>query len=108
MPVSRVAGFFQHEGRHLYGSLYLPEVTEPVQVGLVLCPPFADEAVHAHRVLVDFAVRLAGKGMPALLFDYAGTGDSEGRFEDGRRVEPGAQGVGGVPVPRLSRSVSLA
>jgi exosortase A-associated hydrolase 2 len=83
MPVSRVAGFFQHEGRHLYGSLYLPEVTEPVHVGFVLCPPFADEAVHAHRVLVDFAVRLAGEGMPALLFDYAGTGDSEGRFEDG-------------------------
>jgi alpha/beta superfamily hydrolase len=83
MPVSRVPCFFQHEGRHLYGGLYLPVATRTAPVGLVLCPPFADEAVHAHRVLVDFADQLADVGIPALLFDYAGTGDSEGEFEDG-------------------------
>ena len=82
MSGSRVSCFFEHEGRHLYGRLYLPPASRPGSVGLVLCPPFADEAIHAHRVLVEFAERLADQGIPALLFDYAGTGDSEGQFED--------------------------
>ena len=82
MSGSRVSCFFEHEGRHLYGRLYLPPTSRTGPVGLVLCPPFADEAIHAHRVLVEFAERLADQGIPALLFDYAGTGDSEGQFED--------------------------
>jgi alpha/beta superfamily hydrolase len=81
VSVSRTPCFFPHEGRHLYGALYLPDTSGTAPVGLVLCPPFADEAVHAHRVLVDFAGRLADAGIPALVFDYAGTGDSEGEFE---------------------------
>src|SRR5262249_12485802 len=83
MAVRRESIFFLHEGYHLYGAMYLPPAVAARLPGVLICPPFADEAVHAHRVLVEWATCLADSGIPAFLFDYTGTGDSEGDFEDG-------------------------
>src|SRR5207245_1595647 len=47
-------------------------------LGLVLCNPFGYEAICAHRTLRHFAEAAADAGIPALRFDYDGTGDSVG------------------------------
>src|SRR5262249_51848481 len=83
MAVRRESIFFLHEGYHLYGAMYLPSAIATRPPGVLICPPFADEAVHAHRVLVEWATCLADAGIPAFLLDYTGTGASEGDFEDG-------------------------
>lgn len=67
--------------RRLYAVLFRPE-SPRASAGIVVCPPFADEALHAHRTLVEFCRLLAATGVPALYFDYLGTGDSEGAFEE--------------------------
>jgi alpha/beta superfamily hydrolase len=79
----RIPVFFDSTGYRVYGALFAPEASGPDPRGIVLCPPFADEAVHAHRTLVAISRRLADAGLVAFLIDYAGTGDSEGSFEDG-------------------------
>ena len=79
----RIPVFFASGGYRAYGSIFTPDAAGPERRGMVLCPPFADEAVHAHRVLVTLARRLAEAGLIAFLIDYAGTGDSEGSFEAG-------------------------
>jgi len=45
-------------------------------VGVVVCQPFGYEAICAHRGTRAFAEAIAAAGMPALRFDYLGTGDS--------------------------------
>lgn len=45
-------------------------------IAAVLCNPFGYEAICAHRSYRHLAEKLAELGIPALRFDYAGTGDS--------------------------------
>jgi alpha-beta hydrolase superfamily lysophospholipase len=56
-------------------------------LGLVLCNPFGYEAVCAHRSLRHFAEAAAAAGVPALRFDYDGTGDSAGGALDSGRID---------------------
>jgi exosortase A-associated hydrolase 2 len=48
----------------------------------VMADPFAEEKKCAHRVMAEAAEALAEDGLTVLRFDYRGTGDSEGEFED--------------------------
>jgi len=64
----------------LHGTLHLPEAA-PTK-GLVICAPFGEEAKCAYRPLYEMADLAAAKGATALRFDYFGTGNSKGRFED--------------------------
>jgi alpha-beta hydrolase superfamily lysophospholipase len=51
----------------------------------VICPPMGHEYVHSHRSIRHLADRLAQAGIPALRFDYRGTGDSpENDLDPGR------------------------
>jgi exosortase A-associated hydrolase 2 len=83
VAITRVSTFFPAGDRRLYGALYLPDAANARSRGVVVCPPFADEAIHAHGVLAEVSRRLAGAGATTLLFDYTGTGDSEGGFHEG-------------------------
>lgn len=47
-------------------------------VGIVVCGPWAYEALCAHRMLAEFAEQLAANGYPTLRFDYPGAGNSRG------------------------------
>ena len=49
----------------------------------MLCHPWGDEYVHAHRAMRQLAVRLSGAGIHTLRFDFFGTGDSAGETADG-------------------------
>lgn len=70
--------------RRLFGILHSAEgpaaLTQP---GVVLCNPFGQEAIRAHRMMRVLAERLARAGHPVLRFDYFGTGDSMGDDLDG-------------------------
>jgi len=64
----------------LYGALHLPHAASGK--GLVICAPFGEEAKCAYRPLYEMADLAAENGWTALRFDYFGTGNSNGRFEE--------------------------
>lgn len=59
----------------------------PGRHGVVLCNPFGYEAYCAHRGWRRLAEAIAAAGLPALRFDYPGTGDSAGVEEDPQRFD---------------------
>ena len=73
--------FFGAEGRRLYGLIRV--VPNPREVGIVLCHAHAHEYLRCHRAFRELGQRLAWEGFPVLSFDYYGTGDSGGDYEDG-------------------------
>jgi alpha/beta superfamily hydrolase len=44
--------------------------------GVIICNPYAHEAIWMHRGIRRLAEQLAAAGMPTLRFDYRGTGDA--------------------------------
>jgi alpha/beta superfamily hydrolase len=75
--------YFGNERRPLFGWLHPGTATS---VGLVICSPFGDEAVRAHRSTYHLAAAASDAGIPALRFDYDGTGDSAGHDLEPNRV----------------------
>ena len=74
-PVSLVVA-----GTAVRGMTYRPaEAGAPM--AMVLCDPFAEEKKSSQKTLAEMGRALAEAGLPALHFDYRGTGDSAGRFE---------------------------
>lgn len=84
MNISRTPLFFGPEDRSLFGWYHAP--AEAGDLAIVVCPPLGHEGINAHRGVRHLADALARAGMPALRFDYHGTGDSAGRDEDPGRV----------------------
>jgi len=64
----------------LYGVHHAPQAA-PQRDGIVLCCPFGQEYMRAHRACRQLAMLLARKGHHVLRFDYAGTGNSSGDVE---------------------------
>lgn len=69
-------------GRRLF-ALHQAPAAQPRRHGVVLCAPFGQEAIRAHRLMRVLAERLAREGFDALRFDYFGTGDSDGEDAEG-------------------------
>lgn len=65
----------------------------PGTLGVVLCNPYGHEALWAHRGWRRLAEHLAAHGMPALRFDYPGSGDSLGNEEDGEAIQTWLEGI---------------
>lgn len=64
--------------KQLFG-IFHPPAGGPARADcVVVCNPFGQEAILAHRTLRLVAERLAREGFPVLRFDYSGTGDSDG------------------------------
>lgn len=61
----------------MFGWLHGVSGEAPASLGLVICKPFGFEAMSAHLSVRAFAEAAAAVGVPALRFDYGGTGDSE-------------------------------
>lgn len=61
----------------LYGVHHAPQAA-PQRTGIVLCYPFGQEYMRAHRACRQLAMLLAKKGYHVLRFDYSGTGNSSG------------------------------
>lgn len=73
--------FFGSADRTLFGLLRIAQ--QPRGVGVVLCQPHAHEYIRCHRAFHGLGQRLAKQGFYVLVFDYYGTGDSAGDYEDG-------------------------
>jgi alpha-beta hydrolase superfamily lysophospholipase len=85
--------WFGPEERPLFGWVSYPADGQ-VRGGVVVCPPFGDEARAAHRTVRRLAEDLAAAGFAALRFDYDGSGDSAGLLDDPDRVPRWLQSVG--------------
>jgi exosortase A-associated hydrolase 2 len=55
---------------------------ETARQSVVIVPPFAEEMNKTRHLMAALARRIAGVGYDVLLFDFFGTGDSEGDFAD--------------------------
>jgi uncharacterized protein len=69
--------------RELYGVYHPAQARRQPETGLLLCNPFGQEAVRAHRMYRVLAERLARSGFAVLRFDYFATGDSAGQDDEG-------------------------
>ncbi len=85
--------FFGSSDKALFGIYHAPAAQSARNRGVVVCNPFGDEAIKAHRALRELANRLAAERFHVLRFDYFGTGDSAGETEEGR-VEQWIEDIG--------------
>lgn len=69
--------YFQRGDFRLFGWLHFAAADSSSSLGVVICKPFGFEAMSAHLSVRAFAEAAAEVGVPALRFDYGGTGDSE-------------------------------
>lgn len=77
--------WFGTDDRPLLGFFHTPSRSS-ARAGVVICPPFDRDYLHAHYALRLLAEQLAELGMCVLRFDYDGTGDSAGDPHDPDRV----------------------
>ncbi|HUK82459.1 MAG TPA: alpha/beta fold hydrolase [Verrucomicrobiae bacterium] len=72
---------FECKGQQIVGMLHLPEGRGRFPAALLL-HGFTGTKVEAHRMYVKLSRALAEHGIASLRFDYRGSGDSAGNFED--------------------------
>lgn len=74
--------YFGSPQRRLFG-IYAPASASARRTrAVVLCPPWGQEYLRAHRSMRQLALRLSAAGFHVLRFDYFGTGDSAGDMAD--------------------------
>jgi uncharacterized protein len=74
---------FGSSERKLLGLYSPPRAVASGERAVVLCHPWGQEYLRAHRSMRQLASMLAGSGYHAFRFDYYGTGDSFGDSGDG-------------------------
>lgn len=72
--------FFGSAEAPLYGVYHAPQGRQR-HAGVVLCYPFGQEYMRAHRAFRQLALLLSRQGYHVLRFDYRGTGDSSGDLD---------------------------
>lgn len=71
---------FGATGPGLFGILHLPDDAPPPTACLLMVVGGPQTRVGSHRSYTLIARELCRRGIPVLRFDYAGVGDSEGRY----------------------------
>lgn len=76
--------YFGTPGRRLFGihAAARPGASRPAVRAVLLCPPWGQEYLRAHRSMRHLADLLAVAGCDAMRFDYFGTGDSAADLQD--------------------------
>src|SRR5258708_38464394 len=87
--------YFGDSSRPLFG-IHHPAQGPRRRVGVVICHPFGQEYLRAHRSLRELGTRLAAVGFHTLRFDYHGCGDSAGEGSEVRLEEWVADTVAAV------------
>ena len=85
--------YFGSGGDKLFGWLHQPSGSTYRNVGLVICQPFGYEAICSHSSVRAFAEASAAVGVPALRFDYLGTGDSADVHPQANQLDVWAEDV---------------
>lgn len=86
MNISRHASYFAAGSNRLFGWYHYALTVPQLDCVAVICNPIGHEYAHCHRSIRHLADQLAASGIPALRFDYSGTGDSPGLDVDADRV----------------------
>ena len=89
LPATSPSGplYFPGDVPRLFGWLHVPPAGQAADAGLVICKPFGAESMCGHRSLRAFADMAAALGVPALRFDYLGTGDSANIDPDADQID---------------------
>ena len=74
--------FFGERDRRLFGVMSPPTISARTRNATLLCGPFGQEYIRAHRSMRRLANQLGEVGHTVLRFDYFGTGDSYGASTD--------------------------
>jgi len=70
-------------GRHkLAGVMHIPEIRRKSYPAVVMFHGFTGNKCESHFIFTKTARRLVLRGIAVLRFDFMGSGDSEGRFEN--------------------------
>lgn len=85
--VKRIPFYFGTEDKPLLGWLHTTDSKQHSNTGVIICPPLAVEYMNSYRSMRYVADYFALAGIPAIRFDYHGTGDSSGLEEDENRLE---------------------
>ncbi|MHB0878289.1 MAG: alpha/beta hydrolase [Anaerolineae bacterium] len=72
--------FFENHGQRLYGMLHLPDGLEAAPA-VAMFHGFTGHRIEAHCLFIKAARYLATRGIGALRFDFRGSGESEGEFD---------------------------
>ena len=75
--------FFGDSSSPLYGVVH-PATGQLRDEGILICYPFGQEYMRAHRAVRQLAMLLSKEGYHVLRFDYFGTGNSSGFLRDAR------------------------
>ncbi len=79
--------FFGRSPRSIFGVYHPPKASQARSSGVVLCYPFGQEYMRAHRAFRQMAMLLSKAGFHVLRFDYTGTGDSSGEATAARLAD---------------------
>jgi len=72
--------FVNNMGERISTVLHIPDETPAPTV--VFCHGFTAHKIEAHRLFVNAARRICKEGFVAVRFDFRGSGESDGEFED--------------------------
>ncbi|HEY9089074.1 MAG TPA: alpha/beta hydrolase [Anaerolineaceae bacterium] len=70
--------FFGPASQQLFGLYHAPYAGQERDFGVLICNPWGQEFIRAHRSISQLGLRLARAGFPVLRFDFTGAGDSAG------------------------------
>lgn len=75
---------FRNMNQQIVGILHIPDNIRPGEKapGILMLHGFTGNKTEAHRLFVHIAKSLSEHGFIVLRFDFRGSGDSEGEFED--------------------------
>jgi len=73
---------FENQGQKIRGMVHLPNSAEEKYPGVILLHGFTGNRYEPFFMFVRFSRYLAKKGIASLRFDFRGSGESEGTFEE--------------------------
>jgi len=73
---------FKNCGEQIIGILHIPEKRHKKTPGILLCHGLTGQKSGSHFILTKLARKLCEKNIVVLRFDFRGSGDSEGKFEN--------------------------
>lgn len=73
--------FIEHDGRKIFAAYYEPQAAISSDA-VLLAYPLGQEYMRSHRAYHQIAKALSLSGVHVLKFDYFGSGDSEGEWQD--------------------------